>query len=215
MISRLPKRAISEQMSPETYEPMRARGEVPQRIKTRMGKPKIDRNEVAKTVDRRALRTKSYDMGKAMRLRLVNRLSYAQIGHMLGASETAVRRGLVDLEALLANPELVSAFKDNEAEVIDSARMLAIQAVGEQLADPVRRKKLDISRLTMLFGVLFDKQRLIRGQSTANIKQLSMLITDAHRQRATDEAPRAEAEAGGEQVEGGATPGDGGETAPV
>ncbi len=184
-----------------------------------MGRPKIDRTQVAKTIDKRLTREKSYDLGKALKLRLSNRLSYAQIGHMLGAGETAIRRGLSQLEALLDIPGLVSAYKDNEAEVIDSARMLAIQAVGEQLSDPVRRKKLDISRLTMLFGVLFDKQRLIRGQSTANIKQLSMLITDAHRQRtagveaasAADDRHRAETEAQAVEVEGVPTPGVGGE----
>ena len=78
----------------------------------------------------------------------------------------------------------------------------------------------------MLFGVLFDKQRLIRGQSTANIKQLSMLITDAHRQRAEDAKashtviedaelvvegePVAEVE--GVQVDGGPARGGGGES---
>ena len=157
-----------------------------------MGRLKIDRNEVAKRIDQRLTREKTYDLGKALKLRLVNHLSYDQIADMLGVTGPTIRRGIGQLETLLDNPGLVSAFKDNEAEVIDSARMLAIQAVGEQLSDPIRRKTLDISRLTMLFGVLFDKQRLIRGQSTANIKQLSLLITDAHRQRSEDEKSAAE-----------------------
>ena len=180
-----------------------------------MGRAKIDRQALAKTVDARLTRAKSYDLGKAIKLRLVNHLSYDQIGSMLKVAGSTIRTGVAQLEALLDNPALVSAFKDNEAEVIDSARMLALQAVGEQLSDPKRRKKLDISRLTMLFGVLFDRQRLIRGQSTANIKQLSMLITDAHRQRseaAASEAERAERAAQAGEVEGGAAPGGEGES---
>ena len=169
---------------------------------TVMGRPKIDRQEVARAQDHRLTKAKSYDLGKAMKLRLVNHLSYDQIGSMLGVTGSTIRKGTAQLEKLLDNPGLVSAYKDNEAEMIDAARMLAIQAVGEQLSDPVRRKKLDISRLTMLFGVLFDKQRLIRGQSTANIKQLSMMITEAHRRRTESEAP-TEVEIDGHPTQGG------------
>ena len=60
--------------------------------------------------------------------------------------------------------------------------MLAMQAMGEQLTDPKRRKKIDLLRLNNLYGTLFDKQRLVRGESTQIIHQLTAIISAAHKE---------------------------------
>jgi hypothetical protein len=122
-----------------------------------------------------------WDVGKALQLRLVKHLTYKQIAGLLEVSEQVVRRGLLPLISLLENPEAISAFRENEVELIDSVRMLAMQGMGEQLSDPKRRKKMDMHRLTILYGTLFDKQRLVRGESTAIVHQLTAIISAAHK----------------------------------
>ena len=128
-----------------------------------------------------SIRSKSYDMSKALKLRMTKHLSYDQIGELLGVTGPTIRTGLKDIEVLLDRPALTSAFRESEAEITDSIRLLAVQAIGEQLNDPKRRKKLDLLRLNNLYGTLFDKSRLLRGESTSNLNTLSRVIEEAHR----------------------------------
>ena len=126
------------------------------------------------------VRARKWDLSKALQLRLVKHLTYKEIGIVMGVSPQAITQGLKDLETLIDRPELVKAFRDNEAEVTDGIRLLAAQAIGEQLSDPKRRKKLDLLRLNNLYGTFFDKSRLMRGEATSIINQLSKVIEMAH-----------------------------------
>ena len=123
-----------------------------------------------------------WDVGKALQLRVVKHLSFTQIGVLLNVTRHVVREGLKPLLSLLENPKMVSAFRESEADLMDAVRMLAMQAMGEQLSDPKRRKKLDMLRLNNLYGTLFDKQRLVRGESTQIIHQLTAIISAAHKE---------------------------------
>ena len=130
----------------------------------------------------RATNAKSFDVAKALQLRLVKHLTYAQIGALYNTSPANIRKGLKPMIALLDDPQAVAAFRSSEAELMDAIRMLAMQAMGEQLTDPKRRKKLDLLRLNNLYGTLFDKQRLVRGESTQIIHQLTAIISAAHKE---------------------------------
>ena len=122
-----------------------------------------------------------WDVGTALQLRVVKRLTYEQIATLLKVSTGAIKSGLRPLLSLIENPELVAAFRGQEAELMDSVRMLAMQGMAEQLNDPKRRKSMDMLRLNTLYGTLFDKQRLSRGESSQNIFQLTALISAAHK----------------------------------
>ena len=131
-----------------------------------------------------AIQRRDWDIGKALTLRLANKLSYEQIARVMKISTQAVKRGLAPLLSLLdVDPKLIQSFRENEAGLMDTVRMLAMQGMGEQLSDPKRRQKMDMLRLNNLYGTLFDKQRLMRGESTANIHQLTSIITAAHRDK--------------------------------
>ena len=125
-------------------------------------------------------RTFGYNLTKALTLRLVKHLTHDQIGKILGVSEGAIRDGLKDLEGLLNNTQMTTAFRENEAEILDAVRVLAIRAISEQLNDPKRRKKVDLLRLNNIYGTLFDKAQLLRGGATSIIHQLSQIIEQAH-----------------------------------
>ncbi len=129
-----------------------------------------------------AIQRRDWDIGKALTLRLANKLSYEKIATIMKVPKQAITKGLAPLLNLLdIDPKLIQSFRENEAGLMDAIRLLAMQGMGEQLIDPERRQKMDMLRLNNLYGTLFDKQRLMRGESTANIHQLTSIITAAHR----------------------------------
>ena len=146
------------------------------KLRKRKGIPK------ATELGMRVTNAKSWDVAKALQLRLVKHLTYAQIGILYDVTPATIRTGLAPMISLLDNPVAVPAFRESEAELMDAVRMLAMQAMGEQLTDPKRRKKLDLLRLNNLYGTLFDKQRLVRGESTQIIHQLTAIISAAHKE---------------------------------
>lgn len=125
--------------------------------------------------------SKSWDVGKALQLRLVKHLTYKQIALLCKVTKHTVMVGLKPLMSLLQDPQAITAFRENEAEILDSIRLLAVQGMGEQLSDPKRRKSMDMLRLNNLYGTLFDKQRLMRGESTQIVHQLTAIISAAHK----------------------------------
>ena len=136
----------------------------------------------AKALGTRATQKRvAWDVGKALQLRLVKHLTYEQVAALIGVSKRTIIQGLKPLMSLLQDPQAVTAFRENEAEILDSIRLLAVQGMGEQLSDPRRRKTMDMLRLNKLYGTLFDKQRLMRGESTAIVHQLTAIISAAHK----------------------------------
>ena len=130
-----------------------------------------------------AIQRRDWDIGKALTLRLANKLSYQQIADVMKTSKQAITRGLAPLLSLLdVDPKLLQGFREQEPNLMDAVRMLAMQGMGEQLSDPKRRQKMDLMRLNLIYGTLFDKQRLARGESTANIHQLTSIISAAHKE---------------------------------
>lgn len=63
---------------------------------------------------------------------------------------------------------------------LDGARMKLVLAVLEKLADPAQAKKISLGKLAVAFGILYDKARLERDESTANAMTLSDVVRAAH-----------------------------------
>jgi len=139
-----------------------------------------------KRSDKRAERSPNgyaLDLSRALKMRLQG-LTNAEIAAALNVSENTIRDRLSFFDFIQTQGEEINACVDNELEVLDLIRSLAAKALISQLTDPERAKKLDVMRLNVLFGTIFDKMRLIRGQSTQNIAALSKLVYDAHAKRA-------------------------------
>jgi hypothetical protein len=98
-------------------------------------------------------------------------LSYDEIGSMIGRSKQAVHQRLQPYKDAIEN---LPAFKENRADIfaIHQQRLL------NSLSDDDIRKIPPGSRFTGV-GILYDKERLERGQSTGNISMESLV---EHRQ---------------------------------
>jgi hypothetical protein len=123
---------------------------------------------------------------KVLKLRFVDGLTYDEIARVMGIEHTAIERMCKPFKQIMDDPARVKAFKVQEANILDGVRMLMVEGMVDQLTDPVRRKKMDLSRLTWGYSTLYDKARLERGESTANIRNLSDLIRAAEAKDVSD-----------------------------
>ena len=117
------------------------------------------------------------DVGKAFKYRLKG-LSYREIGELLGGhADSTVCDALQAFTKLLANPELVQSYRENEAELLDAVRAKIISTISDDIDIPKGQPgALSGYQKTGMFGIFFDKSRLLRGESTVNLNSLSALV---------------------------------------
>jgi hypothetical protein len=108
-------------------------------------------------------------------------LSYDEIGGMIGRSKQAVHQRLQPYKDAIEN---LPVFKENRADIfaIHQQRLL------NSLSDDDIRKIPPGSRFTGV-GILYDKERLERGQSTGNISMESLV---EHRQTLEESSQAAQ-----------------------
>ena len=126
------------------------------------------------------------DLASVLKLRFVDDLTFAMISRATGLSEHMIKAMCAPFAVIMDDPARVKQFKANEPHLLDGVRMLMVQGMVDQLTDEKRRKTMDLSRLTYGYGVLFDKARLERGESTANVMTLSDLVRAAHAEEVTE-----------------------------
>ncbi len=121
------------------------------------------------------------DLVKVLKLRAQG-VTYKDIAILLKCSTHQVGIALGKLGKLLDNEEgRLTAYRNHEADILDAIRCKLIEAIGEKINKPEDAKKIDLQRLVWSFGVLMDKGRLLRGESTTNIYQLTAIIEAAHK----------------------------------
>jgi hypothetical protein len=131
---------------------------------------------------------------EALRLRLQNRFTLQQIADHFGLRDRrVVHKRLRRFLRMLGEQGQVEAFREQEAGILDSARL----RVMVELLDEGRLKKATPQQLTIAYGILFDKMRLLRGLSTSNMSLHASIIEEANRP-----ATPAPCEAGTEEEEG-------------
>lgn len=111
---------------------------------------------------------KKIDLQKALELRLKNKLSYDAIAQYFGVSPQAVHERLQRFKSMLADPEIIEQYDKVEDQILTSVKM----KYCERLLDPEAIKKASARDASIIYGTLFDKQRLIRGQGTGNHLQI-------------------------------------------
>ena len=119
---------------------------------------------------------RSLDVAKAFKLKMSG-LTYEEVGNALGGySKSSVFEALQNFRHLLDNPESVKVFREHEAELLDSVRSRLLRLIAERLPN----KKNSAYQLAGMYGLIYDKTRLERGQSTENIANLTAIIQAVH-----------------------------------
>jgi len=105
------------------------------------------------------------DVSVALRLRLVNKLTYQDIADKLGVCKQSVHTAIKRFEALIREPEEIEAYRKSKADLLDSAELMMLEKIsdGETIA------KASLNNAAYTFSQLHQAGRLERGRSTANI----------------------------------------------
>ena len=108
-------------------------------------------------------RTPKYtDIEKVRDLISVKGLSYTQAGKILNIDRSAVCR-LCQRNGIPRKDELKN-FKKNKADILSSKQAQVLNCINNETL-----KKASAYQLAGMFGILYDKERLERGESTQNV----------------------------------------------
>ncbi len=112
----------------------------------------------------------------AYKLRVVNRLSYAEIAKALDVPKSTVHAALSKLRKLMPDPEAVKAFEEVEASILTSAKERLLRS----LLDEDAIEKASLNNRAFAFSQIATQERLTKGKTTQNIGVISRIIEQAH-----------------------------------
>lgn len=118
------------------------------------------------------------DIVRAMRLRLQG-LSYQEIANLQGVAKSSVIEALQKFNKLLENPEEIKAWRENKAELLEAVEARLISSLPTDIDVKKGKRALSGYQKAGMFGLIFDKIRLLRGESTVNLNSLSALVIGA------------------------------------
>ena len=105
------------------------------------------------------------DVGKALKLRLVNKLPYRAIGDQLHCSHEAVRKALKPFLKLIDNPLAIEGYQANKAALLTAAEMRLLKSIMDEDAID----KASLNNRAYAFDKISNQGHLARGEATANI----------------------------------------------
>ena len=124
-------------------------------------------------------RKRQIDVGRAFKLRLAG-LTYAEIGEALGGYSTSgIYDALRGFNALLENPDIIRAYRENQTEIIDGIGAQITSILASKLHDKKEIAKLTPYQLMGMFGISFDKSQESKGKRGIDLNSLSAIVMAA------------------------------------
>jgi len=99
-------------------------------------------------------------------------LNHDEIAAIAGVTRSAITHRLNDAEY---TPQRLKAYKEYRADILAYYQTLLLNALT-----PSEINKMAPRDRVLAFGVLYDKERLERGQSTSNIAAITSIIQAVH-----------------------------------
>lgn len=121
------------------------------------------------------LRTRGhgFDLIKAWKLRVLNKLTYSEISEQLQVPETTVYNALQRIQSLIPNPEEREAFSSVKPQLLDGVE----QQLVASLVEPDRLAKASLNNVAYALTQVHTIRRLEEGKSTENVGLLSKIIS--------------------------------------
>jgi hypothetical protein len=99
--------------------------------------------------------------------------THQEMARHLGVTRPAVTRALAKIPKSVLASHDVQTFRKNRADIFaDMQRMILTYMTPEKL------KGASINQLGTLFGIVYDKERLEKGQATAHVAQINRSMLD-------------------------------------
>jgi len=110
------------------------------------------------------------DRTKALTLSLKHGMSDSDIARLLNCSKQGVNGFLKPLRDLIKSPLSADEWNTHQESILSAAMQKVLLAA----TDSATVKKSSTLQLASAYGIFFDKQRLIRGESTSNVSVRSV-----------------------------------------
>jgi len=108
-------------------------------------------------------------------------MSAQQIAQEVGLDPSNVYRTLDKSFPFLKTPLVVESYRAAQIFILEGLCKEIASRILTVLAE--NNTRIPLKDLSLTFGVLFDKIRLLRGESTSNVANLVEVIRGAHRAR--------------------------------
>ena len=126
---------------------------------------KNKKNGQTKDISKNVKGSVQLDLQKIVNYRLRNKLSYRQIGAIMGVSKDTIKDRLRPLKSLLSDPAAVDIYRDNRADMMDAIE----SRLATQILDEDKLKGASVNNIAYAMAQLNNIGRLERGQSTSNV----------------------------------------------
>lgn len=127
----------------------------------------------------RPAKGETFDLLKAVKLRMDKRLTFKQIAKIMDVAPQTVEERMSRLGHAFNDPERLKLLKEHEPLMIDAIRSQLLERMGSVLADG--KTNISFSQLSLGYGIMLDKARMIRGETAAGGQQITALIIAAHK----------------------------------
>lgn len=108
-------------------------------------------------------RKSKLDVSKMLELKTVNQLSYSEIAAIDGTTPQNIHSKIKNL----LPTEETKTYQEHRADILSNLQLKLLSNLDDD-----RLKKASAFQLVGAAGLLYDKERLERGQSTENIAQI-------------------------------------------
>ena len=112
------------------------------------------------------------DVAQALKMRLINNLSYAEIGKYFSATPQAVQQALQSFKGILENSADIQAYKDNRPDILTAVE----QKMLEQIVDTDKMAKSSLNNVAYAFTQVHNARRLEENKSTANLQGIYAIV---------------------------------------
>lgn len=116
---------------------------------------------------------RTWDFKRALQLRLIKGLSYADIGKVFGVSEGAIIKGFNGYKEILANPQELTAYQENRGGLLTAIEL----RLAKELASPEKLEKASLNNTAYAFAQVHTARRLEEGKATENIAYASLSLS--------------------------------------
>lgn len=128
---------------------------------------------------------KKVDVAQALKLRMVNKLSYEEIGKIFGVTKGAIHKSLQSFISIIDDPDASEAFKATRSEILTSIE----RQLANQLVNPDKLKDASLNNVAYAYDKVATHNRLEQGKAT----QLTGIYAvvqrlDRDERKATEEA---------------------------
>ena len=115
------------------------------------------------------------DLAKALKLRLVNKLTFQEIADQFKTSKQAIQQRLSRFTAICADPDILHAYQDSRPTLLSAVEEQMLQL----LVDPAKTEKASLNNVAYTLTQVSQLRRLESGQSTSNMSAFVSLVIAA------------------------------------